>query len=412
MDRFEAARVVLALAVAVVVAILGGLPRVGRWQRRLGISVLTSSGFAMLLLGYLFHVFDVISPATITDLRPLYEFGLGWAAMLVGIQVDIRRLDQLPRWFMTAVAMVTVPPVIFTAIACSLVLMAFGIFTGEGLVRDAIVLAACAAVSAPANLVLLLRNSPPSVPRVVEAMTRLDQATALAMLALTASIFRSPFAGGLWRLPRSGWFLVMVGMGFIAGAVIYLLVRDVADRTEELTLILGGIALAAGTAGYLGLSVPVVCALAGTVLANVPYDRDRLESLLAQVDRAIYLLLLFIIGTAWRPFEWQGWLLGAVFAISRGYGKVVGTRAAVRIAKGDLPEARTLAVALLPESAFAVLVIFTLATLGGNAPPAIRWALNAVIVGSVFTEVYVQVRQRQESRRAGDETGPLVSRFV
>lgn len=413
MDRYQVARVVIGLAVAVTLAVVGALPGVRRWQQRFGLSVLAASGFPLLLLGYAFHAFGVLSGRTLADLRPLYEFGLGWIGMVVGMQMNFRRLDDLPRWFMTALAMVSVPPTLLAGIGCALTLGALGVFYGSGLLRDVLVLAACAAVSAPANLNLLLRHRPPAIAEIVRAMTRLDQIAAIVLLALVASLFRSGLEVGLWRLPRSGWFLVTLGVGFLMGAVMYLLVRRVESRTEELSLMLGGIAFAAGTAGYLALSVPVVGALAGAVMANVPYrERPRLEAMLGDVEHTIYLLMLFLIGTAWRPFEWQGWVLGVVFALTRGYGKLLGARMAVRVADGQLPAAPTLAVSLLPESAIAIVVIFTLATLEGETMPAVRWGMNAVIVGSILTEIFVQATQRREAHLAGEQTGPVVSHFV
>lgn len=413
MEPYEIARVVIGLAVAVVVAIVGGLPRVRRWERRLGLSVLTAAGFPLLLLGFAFHEFEVLSAKTVRDLRPVYEFGLGWIGMVVGMQMNIRRIDELPQWFLSVVAAVTIPPMVFVAVACSLVVGAFGILPGAGLVRDGIVLAACAAVSAPANLRLLLRTRPPRSAQIVQAITQMDQIAAIILLALVAAIFRPALVTGLWRLPRSGWFLVTVGVGFMLGVIIYLLIRRVQSRAEEFSLLIGGIALAAGTAGYLALSVPVVCALAGTVLANVPYrDRARLEMTLSEVERAIYLLMLFLIGTAWRPLEWQGWVLGVLFAATRAYGKHVGSRLAVAIGGPELPSPRMLTLALLPESAIAIVVIFTLSTIESEPAPAIRWAVNAVIVGSLLTEIFVQAMQRRESRIAGEETGPMVSHFL
>jgi hypothetical protein len=413
MGPYELARVVIGLAVAVVVAIVGGLPSVRRWEQRVGLSVLTAAGFPLLLLGFAFREFEVLSPKTVGDLRPVYEFGLGWIGMVVGMQMNIRRIDELPQWFMTVVAAVTVPPILFASVACALVLGALGVVPGTGLVRDGIVLAACAAVSAPANLRLLLRTRPPRSAEIVRAITRMDQIAAFILLALVAAIFRPAMVTGLWRLPRSGWFLVTVGVGFMLGVIIYLLIRRVESRAEELSLVIGGIALAAGTAGYLALSVPVVCALAGTVLANVPYrDRSRLELTLTEVERAIYLLMLFLIGTAWRPLEWQGWVLGLVFALTRAYGKYVGSRLAVVVGGPELPSPRMLTLSLLPESAIAIVVIFTLATLDTETAPAIRWAVNAVIVGSILTEIFVQAMQRRESRIAGEETGPVVSHFL
>jgi hypothetical protein len=366
----------------------------------------------MLVLGYAFHAFEIVSPTTLTDLRPVYEFGLGWVGMVVGMQMNIRTLDALPPWFMTAVALVSVPPTVFAAAGCALTLLAIGVVPGEGMLRDTLVLGACAAVSAPANLRLLLRNGPARAAEIIEAITRIDRIAAFALLAVSASLFR-PAAVGLWRLPRSGWFVVTLGVGFLSGVLMYLLVRHVESRIEELSLILGGIALAAGTAGYLALSVPVVCGLAGTVLANVPYrERSRLEAMLGDVERTIYLLMLFLIGTAWRPFEWQGWVLGVVFALTRAYGKLVGARAAGRLDRDSLPEPSRLALSILPESAIAIVVIFTLATLHGEAPEAVRWGINAVIIGSFLTEVFVQTIQRRESRLAGEETGPVISHFV
>jgi hypothetical protein len=413
MDRYQIARVVVGLAVAVALAVVAGLPRVRQWEQRFGLSVVSASGFPLLLLGYAFHAAGLIAPRVLVDLRPVYEFGLGWVGMVIGMQLNIRRLDSLPRWFMPVVAAVTIPPSILTALGCALLLVAFGVGPGTGLIRDVIVLAACAAVSAPANLRLLLRSRTPVTAEIVHAITRFDQVVALALLALTATLFRPQLAVGLWILPRSGWFVVTLGVGFLLGVVIYLLVRRVESRTEELSLVLGGIALAAGTAGYLAISVPVVGALAGMVLANFPYrERPRLESLLQGAERPIYLLMFFLIGTAWRPLEWQGWALAVVFALARGYGKLVGARIAVQTGGSELPSAPTLALSILPESAIAILVIFTLATLHGETPAAVRWAINAVIVGSVITEVFVQFMQRREGRRAGDETGPVVTHFL
>jgi hypothetical protein len=183
--------------------------------------------------------------------------------------------------------------------------------------------------------------------------------------------------------------------------VLYLLVRNVVERTEELALLLGGVALASGMAGHLALSVSVVGALAGAVLINFPLrSGEQLVRTLRDVERPLYFLFLFIVGTAWRPDEWQGWVLGVVFAVSRGYGKVIAARIASWMEK-DLPEWRPLAVSLLPESTVAIVVLFSATTLGGGGESApIRWAINAVIVGSVLTEIAVQAFQRREQAAA------------
>ncbi|HVE71778.1 MAG TPA: hypothetical protein VNI54_10445 [Thermoanaerobaculia bacterium] len=396
----EVARVVVALAVAVSLAVLGAHPRVLQWERRLGLTVLASSGFPFLLLGLFFRELDVLTPRVLTDLRPLFEFGLGWVGLTIGTNLELRRFDRLPASFAPVIALASLLPILCAAVACSLILIWLGVTPGRGLIRDALILMACAAVSAPANLELLLRKWKSSM-RLVLEVTRVDQLAALGILGFTAIMFRPDRTVTLWHLPRSGWFLMTLGLGALLGTLLYLLVRNVRERTEELALLMGAVALASGMAGYLALSVAVVGALAGAVLINFPLRRsDRIVQTLRDVERPMYFLFLFIVGAAWRPDEWQGWALGGVFALSRGYGKVLAARIASWMEK-DLPEWRVLSVSLLPESTVAIVVLFSATTIGGaGASAPVRWAINAVIVGSVLTEVAVQAFQRREAAAA------------
>ena len=401
MQAPEVARVVVALALAVTLAVLGAHPRVLRWERRFGLTVLASSGFPFLLLGVLFRELGVLTNAVLTDMRPLFEFGLGWVGLTIGTNLDLRRFDRMPSAFAPVIALASLLPIVCAAIACSLTLTWLGVVPGKGLMRDGLILMACAAVSAPANLELLLRRWQSSR-RLVMEVTRVDQLVALGILGFLAVYFRPDRTVTLWHLPRSGWFLMTLGLGALLGVVIYLLVRNVKDRTEELALLMGGVALASGMAGYLALSVAVVCALAGAMLINVK-SGERIVATLRDVERPIYFIFLFVVGAAWRPDEWQGWVLGVVFAVSRGYGKVLAARIASWMDK-DLPDWQPLAVSLLPESSVAIVVLFSASALGGDTSAPVRWAINAVIVGSVLTEIAVQAFQRRERRILGEET--------
>jgi hypothetical protein len=405
MAASDIARVVLALAIAVTLAVIGAQPRVMRWERRFGLTVLASSGFPFLLLGLLFRELGVLTVDLLTDLRPLFVFGLGWVGLSIGTHLDFRRFDRLPRHFAPVLALGSLLPILLAAVACGLTLAWLGVLPGDGLIRDVLILAACAAVSAPANLELVLRRWPDARQLVLE-LTRVDQLAALALVAFLAIMFRPDRTVTLWHLPRSGWFLMTLGLGALLGIVVFFLIRGVKDEKEELTLLMGGVALTSGMAGYLALAVPVVCALTGAVLINFPIERgERIVRTLREVERPLYFLFLFVIGAAWRPEEWQGWLLGIVFAASRGYGKVLAARLAARF-DASLPDWRNLSVSLLPESTVAIVVLFSATAIDrGGANASVRWAINAVIVGSVLTEVAVQAFQRRERRLAGEETG-------
>jgi hypothetical protein len=403
-EASQVARVVVALTIAVALAVLGAHPRVLRWERKFGLTVLASSGFPFLLLGLAFRELGVLTPDVLADLRPLFEFGLGWIGLTIGTNLDLRRLDKLPPSLAPVIALASLLPILFVAVASASTLAWLGVMPGKGLVRDGLIFMACAAVSAPANLELLLRRWKSSMQLVLE-VTRIDQLAALALLGFIAIMFRPDRTVTLWHLPRSGWFLMTLGLGALLGIVLFFLVRDVEDGTEELALLMGGVALASGMAGYLALAVTVVCALAGAVMINFPVRRsERIVATLRDVERPIYFLFLFIVGAAWRPDEWQGWLLAIVFAVARAYGKIVAVRTA-RLFDKDLPDWKPFAVALLPESTIAIVVLFSATALDGAGSSApVRWAVNAVIVGSVLTEIAVQWYQRRERALAGEES--------
>jgi hypothetical protein len=403
-EASQVARVVIALTIAVALAVLGAHPRVLRWERKFGLTVLATSGFPFLLLGLAFRELGVLTASVLADLRPLFEFGLGWIGLTIGTNLNLRRLDKLPPSLAPVIALASLLPMIFAAIACASTLAWLGVLPGKGLLRDGLIFMACAAVSAPANLELLLRRWKSSMQLVVE-VTRIDQLAALAVLGFVAIMFRPDRTVTLWHLPRSGWFLMTLGLGALLGIVLYLLVRNVEQRSEELALLMGGVALASGMAGYLALAVAVVCALAGAVMINFPVRRgERIVRTLREVERPIYFLFLFIVGAAWRPDEWQGWLLAIVFAASRAYGKIAAVRTA-RLFDKNLPDWKPFAVALLPESTIAIVVLFSATALDGAAASApVRWAVNAVIVGSILTEIAVQWYQRHERALAGEES--------
>jgi hypothetical protein len=404
MSTPEIARVVIAVSLAVGLAVLGAHPRVMRWERRFGLTVLATSGFPFLILGLLFRELGIFTSELLRDLRPLFEFSLGWVGLSIGTSLDIRRFDRLPSSLAPVIALASFLPIVFAAVACSLTLAGYGVLPGKGLIRDALILMACAAVSAPANLELLLRRFKTATELVIE-VTRVDQLIALAILGFVSVMFRPDRTLTLWHLPRSGWFLMTLGLGAVLGIVIYFLVRNLSDKTEELTVLLGAVALASGMAGYLALSVAVVCAIAGAVLINFPIRRgERIMRTLRDVERPLYFLFLFIVGSAWRPDEWQGWVLGIVFAVSRAYGKVVAARISSWIEPG-LPHWKPFAVSLLPESTVAIVVLFSATAIDGVVDtPAVRWAINAVIVGSVLTEVMVQHYQRRERIEIGEQS--------
>lgn len=403
MDHGRVARVVLGLAFALGLAVLLAHPKVRALERRLGVTVLVSAGLPFLAMGAIFRLDDVgvLTDEILQDLQPAFEFGLGWVGFVVGMQFDIRRLDRMPARIGPVVAIETLVPVIATAVVCSLAFIGLGVpWQHVDFARDALILAACAAPSAPIAVELLAKRLGERPARLVEKITIIDEIVALAGLGIVAIFFRPAASATLWVLPASAWLLVTLGLGGILGIVTYVLIRGAQNAAEELAMLLGSVALSAGIAGYLALSVPVVCAIAGALLANLPMrDAEGFKKILHDVERPLYLIFLLVVGASWRPAEWQGWIIAPAFVFARVVGKRLGAIWAKRVATEDLPSARALSLALLPQSPITIVAIVSAATLyrGANLD-RIRWAINAVILGGVLTEIVVRILERRDDR--------------
>ncbi len=411
MDSMHIFQVVTGLALVLGLAVVLAHPRVKAIEDRLGVTVLLSSGLPFLLIGSLFALpsVGVLTADVLADLAPAFEFGLGWIGFVIGIQMDVRRLDRLPRALGTVIVTESVVPMAVTILFCT---VAFAGLTellvlDLGIVRDALILGACAAPTAAISLPFLSARVGERAANMLYEVTLIDEVAGLTLLGVCAVVFRPATAiDATWALPPSAWLLVSSGLGVVLGAVTYLLIRGATSRNEEIALLLGAVALSAGVSRQLGLSVPVICALAGALLANMPLrDPEGLRRTLEEVERPLYLVFLLVVGAYWRPSEWQGWALAPVFVLARTMGKYLGAMLSLRLGPKGLPSPREMTLALMPQSPAAVVLIVAAATLYGPAEERIRWATTAVIVGGVLTEIVIRALQRGGSAPPTDLHG-------
>jgi len=403
-------RIVIGLALALGLAFLLAQPKVKALERRFGFTLILATGLPFLGMGAVFSLKDVgiLTPDVLVDLKPAFEFGLGWVGFVIGLHFDVRKLDALPNSLGNVIALESLVPMLTTLGLCGMALIGMGVpWAKADFARDALVLAACAAPSAPISMEVWERRVGTKAARMIDEVTSLDEVTGLALLGVIAILFRPEDTATRWQLPSAAWLLVTLGLGGILGIVTYVVVRGAKSAAEELALLLGAVALSAGIAGYLALSVPVVCAIAGALLANLPMrDLKGLKKTMLDVERPIYLIFLLVVGAAWRPGEWQGWVLAPAFVLARVAGKRLGAIWSKRVGPAELPSAKLLALALAPQSPSSVVVIVSAATLyQGDAPERVRWSLNAVIIGAVLTEVVVRFLERR--RRNAAELTPI-----
>jgi len=123
-SEVDMVRVIIGLAVALGLAVIGAHPYVRRIEKRLGLTVMLSTGLPFLLMGVVFHfpAVGILTTKVVGHLRPVLEFGFGWLGFVVGMQFDVKDIDLFPKKTGTVVVAESAIPFFTTAAACMVAL--------------------------------------------------------------------------------------------------------------------------------------------------------------------------------------------------------------------------------------------------------------------------------------------------
>jgi Kef-type K+ transport system membrane component KefB len=391
-------RTIIGLLTLMVLAYLGGHPRVLSWEKRLGISQVITTGFPFVICGVLArsNSVGILSDAVLAEISPLLRLGLGWIGFVAGIRFDTRMFQGLPARTLRIVTLTTLFPFALLVGACAGLLFLFhdqALGLGDPVfLRDALILGTAGAMTAVTST---RAGSREGAGNVLARVIRLEELAGVIGLLFVAAFFRPQ--GASWQMPGTAWVLLTIGLGATAGVLIYAILQRRMERADFLVLTLGSISFAAGAASYLLLSSVVVAFIAGVLLANFPGSyHERLREMLFRLERPIYLLSLFIIGALWQVGDWRGWVLMPVFMSLRLAGKWLGTRLALVDAELPLGVEERRAIAMPPLGPLAIAIVTNALLLypGGS----ISLVVSAVIGGGVLTEIFLQLGSRRRAR--------------
>ncbi|MCX7808931.1 MAG: hypothetical protein N2515_10005, partial [Deltaproteobacteria bacterium] len=199
-EEKDAIRTLLGLVVLFGLAWLGGHERVRALEERLGLTQLITSGFPFVILGLLAHTsaINILSEATLQRITPFLQFGLGWIGFHTGFQLEARRLMALPRGTATAIALLTVSPLIFIMATSSLVIWAMGQkHDWHLLLREGLMIGLAGSLSAPTLLRWLASSASEERTAFVRSMSLLDDVFVILALAVLSAWLR-PSASTGW----------------------------------------------------------------------------------------------------------------------------------------------------------------------------------------------------------------------
>ena len=370
-------------------------------RRHLGLPRIMGYVLAGALLGP--QVTGVLDGDALFELRLLVDLGIGLVVFELGSRLDFEWLRR-NHW-------------LFAAALAESSLCFFAIYAGLAYFGFQPLLCATAAAIGTATspaVVLLVSKDLQSEGQVTERtilFTAVNTVFAYMVLALLLPFLHLEHKAD-WRTALLHPVYVFVGAaitGWLASLVLQRLARWVGkDRDRQFVLIASVVIVAIGLAHTLNLSVAVTLVTLGLCARNF----DRTHALLpVDLGRGgeIFIVILFVLTGASLEFRAFGIAaLGAVlaFVVLRFLGKALGLLVFGRLSGIPAGGAGLLALALLPMSGVAVVMVRDTVSLY----PEFGRALGAIVLSAVVVLELIGPLATQFALRRAGEARPLVKR--
>jgi len=273
--------------------------------------------------------FDLIDAERMGQLAPVMALGLAWAGLIFGMQMRLVDLKKVDRGLLklTFFQMAVTGMVVF---GIYLVMVAVGrSFGSSGLFAGAAVVAAASSISSPTTLSLIAGSYPrTSAPlfRKLLTVSTLDVGPALVAVGLVFCLFPAG-GGGAFDLDRGTtllFFSILIALA-LAGLFRYFERRQLKPE-EELTVLLGFLALISGVALFLKLSPLFLALMVGVALANTLTRDDPVFAALFATEKPFYIILLILSGLLWAPSGGEMFAMAMAVMLARAWAKGVSVR--------------------------------------------------------------------------------------
>ncbi|MEP7175263.1 MAG: cation:proton antiporter, partial [Gemmatimonadales bacterium] len=218
-------------------------------------------------------------------------------------------------------------------------------------------------------------------------------------------VYRSLFPL-LWQLIGS------VALGYLMGLLLATWATQAEEHGEILILLAGCVLLTVGVAGGLELS-PLVASLAvGATMANLSARSRSLFEALSRTDPPLYAIFFVIAGADLNLSLLPSLgVLGLVYVLGRGTGKIFGAGYAARRLKAEPPVRRYLGAAMLAQAGLAIGLLLSVNQRFPDLAPIVTTVVLAAVaifelVGPVTARVAL-VRSGEAGRQ--EAGGPTLS---
>ena len=317
-----------------------------------------------ILIGVLLgSVFNVITPSVIESLKPFTMFALGLIGFMIGSELRGDIFKKYGKQFFVILFSQGIGAFLLVAIGTSAV-MWFVIGNLYLAIAIGLVLGAIASATAPAATVNVLWEYKTRGPltATILAIVALDDALALLLYRGAATTAEALIGTGQNSVLGSAFLLLgeiigVVLLGFLAGLVLYLILKFVKAEDKILAFSIASLLLVVGITMIPDIDPILPAMVLGVTIANLmPRESKGIFKVIDKFSPPIYICFFVLAGAHMQFDKIAAWLVVMIFVyvLCRAAGKVLGSWLGATWS-GAAPTVRKyLGICLLPQAGVAI----------------------------------------------------------
>lgn len=389
--------VLLKLSILIFAGVVGG-----RIANKFGLPNVSGYIVGGLMMGP--SLFRVIGPGEASDFNIINDIALAAIAFSIGSEFLLEDVKKMGK----DVIVLTFAEVI-GAVALVFIVMYY-IFDQP--IAFSLVIASMSAATAPAGLMLVIRELKADGPliRTMLPVVAIDDALGIMVFGVSLSIAK--ILAGVGEVTLSSMLLAplyeILGsllLGFILGISLVYIAKKSKGRDELLIMVVGAILLATGLSNQLGVSPLLTCMMQGAVVMNMIQNSKRIFNLIGDITPPINILFFTVAGASLDlSILTQVGIIGIGYIFARAGGKIIGATLGAKALKLDEKIVKYLGMSLLTQGGISI----GLSMVVSKELPQYSDSIITVILFSVLIyEILGPILAKIAIQKAGEENGAL-----
>ncbi len=335
------------LSIGILIGVMGG--RVASYFKLPSVSGYIVAG---LLIGPSF--INLINSSDVVALGIINEMALAAIAFIIGNEFLLSDMKKIGKdaFIITLGEVFGVVTVVF--------LVMFFIFKQS--FEFSIILASMSAATAPAGIVMVIRELRANGPLVktILPVVAFDDALGIMVFGAALSLAKITSSGGTYSVINivGAPLVEILGsliLGFIIGFLMTFACKKAKGQEELLSISAGFLLLGVGLANYFNLSPLLTSMMMGGTLVNLKQNSKRVFTSINDFTPPLYILFFTMAGASLDLKVLSGvGLIGVAYIFARALGKIIGATAGAKLVKAEETVVKYLGMSLLTQGGISI----------------------------------------------------------